>query len=357
MTDTETILRELLNRRILVLDGAMGTLLQQRRLTEGDFRGAKFERHTHDLKGDFDVLSLTRPDIVRGAHDAYFEAGADIVETATFNSTSIVQADYGLEDKAYEMNVAATRLAKESAQAWTKRTPQKPRFVAGAVGPLNKTLSLSPSVADPGFRAVTFDQVRDAYAEQLRGLIDGGSDLLLLETFFDTLNAKAALAAVEDVFEEKGVRLPVIVSMTITDRSGRTLSGQTVEAFWISIAHARPLAVGINCALGAREMRPHVAELSRVADVLVSCYPNAGLPNAFGEYDESPETTSGLVREFADEGLVNIVGGCCGTTPDHIRAIARARRGTRPAYAAEGRALHPLVRARAARHPTRTRTS
>jgi 5-methyltetrahydrofolate--homocysteine methyltransferase len=330
MTDTETILRELLNRRILVLDGAMGTLLQQRRLTEGDFRGAKFERHTHDLKGDFDVLSLTRPDIVRGAHDAYFEAGADIVETGTFNSTSIVQADYGLEDKAYEMNVAATRVAKESAQAWTKRTPQKPRFVAGAVGPLNKTLSLSPSVADPGFRAVTFDQVRDAYAEQLRGLVDGGSDLLLLETFIDTLNAKAALAAVEDVFEEKGVRLPVIVSMTITDRSGRTLSGQTVEAFWISIAHARPLAVGINCALGAREMRPHVAELSRVADVFVSCYPNAGLPNAFGEYDESPETTSGLVREFAEQGLVNIVGGCCGTTPNHIRAIAARVEGLAP---------------------------
>ena len=322
MNDTETILRELLNRRILVLDGAMGTLLQQRRLTEGDFRGARFERHTHDLKGDFDVLSLTRPDIIRSAHDAYFEAGADIVETATFNSTSIVQADYGLEDKAYEMNVAATRLAKESAREWTKRTPKKPRFVAGAVGPLNKTLSLSPSVADPGFRAVTFDQVRDAYAEQLRGLVDGGSDLLLLETFIDTLNAKAALAAVQDVFEERGVRLPVIVSITITDRSGRTLSGQTVEAFWISIAHARPLAVGINCALGAREMRPHVAELSRVADVFVSCYPNAGLPNAFGEYDESPETTSGLVREFADQGLVNIVGGCCGTTPDHIRAIA-----------------------------------
>ncbi len=330
MTETETILRELLNRRILVLDGAMGTLLQQRRLTEGDFRGSRFERHTHDLKGDYDVLVLTRPDIVRTAHDAYFGAGADLVETITFNSTSIVQADYGLEDQAYEMNVAATRIAKESAREWTKRTPKKPRFVAGAVGPLNKTLSLSPSVADPGYRAVTFDQVREAYAEQLRGLVDGGADLLLFETFIDTLNAKAALVAVQDVFEERGTTLPVIISMTITDRSGRTLSGQTVEAFWISVAHARPLAVGINCALGAREMRPHVAELSRVADVFVSCYPNAGLPNAFGEYDESPETTSALVREFADQGLVNIVGGCCGTTPDHIRAIAARVEGIAP---------------------------
>ncbi len=330
MTDTETILRELLSQRILVLDGAMGTLLQQRRLSEGDFRGTRFERHPHDLKGDFDMLVLTRPDIVRSAHDAYFEAGADLIETITFNATSIVQADYGLEDKAYEINVAATRIAKESAREWTRRTPKKPRFVAGAVGPLNKTLSLSPSVADPGYRAVTFDQVRDAYAEQLRGLVDGGADLLLFETFIDTLNAKAALVAMQDVFDEKGVRLPVVISMTITDRSGRTLSGQTVEAFWISVAHARPLAVGINCALGAREMRPHVAELSRVADVFVSCYPNAGLPNAFGEYDESAETTSALVRGFADEGLVNIVGGCCGTTPRHIRAIAAQVEGVAP---------------------------
>ncbi len=252
MTDTDTILRELMGRRILVLDGAMGTLIQQRRLAEADFRGRRFERHPHDLKGNYDVLVLTRPDIIGAAHDAYFDAGADIVETVTFNSTSIVQADYGLESCAYELNVAATRLAKESARGWTKRTPMKPRFVAGAVGPLNKTLSLSPSVADPGYRAVTFDQVREAYAEQLRGLVDGGADLLLFETFIDTLNAKAAIVAAEEVFEEKGIRLPLILSMTITDKSGRTLSGQTVEAFWISIAHARPLAVGINCALGAR---------------------------------------------------------------------------------------------------------
>jgi 5-methyltetrahydrofolate--homocysteine methyltransferase len=330
MNDTETVLRELLSRRILVLDGAMGTVIQRRGLSEADFRGGRFERHPRDLKGDNDLLVLTRPDVVLGVHDAYFEAGADLVETNTFNSTSIVQADYGLESHAYEMNVAAARLAKGAALEWTKRTPKKPRFVAGAVGPLNKTLSLSPSVADPGYRAVTFDEVRDAYAEQVRGLIDGGADLLLLETFIDTLNAKAALVAVEDVFDEKGVRLPVIVSMTITDKSGRTLSGQTVEAFWISVAHARPLAVGINCALGAQEMRPYIAELANVADVFVSCYPNAGLPNAFGGYDETPETTSGLVGEFARSGMVNIVGGCCGTTPDHVRAIAARIEGLAP---------------------------
>ncbi|MDP9001940.1 MAG: methionine synthase [Myxococcota bacterium] len=330
MNDTDSILRELIDRRILLLDGAMGTMIQRRNLSEGDFRGARFERHPRDLKGDNDILVLTRPDVVRAVHDAYFEAGADLVETNTFNSTSIVQADYGMEGHAYEMNVAAARLAKESAREWTKRTPKKPRFVAGAIGPLNKTLSLSPSVADPGYRAVTFDEVRDAYAEQVRGLIDGGVDLVLLETFIDTLNAKAALVAVQDVFDGMGVRLPIIISMTITDKSGRTLSGQTVEAFWISVSHARPLAVGINCALGAREMRPYVAELASVADVYVSCYPNAGLPNAFGEYDETAETTSSLVREFASAGLVNVVGGCCGTTPDHIRAIAAGVEGLTP---------------------------
>jgi 5-methyltetrahydrofolate--homocysteine methyltransferase len=330
MIDTETTLRELMSQRVLVLDGAMGTLIQRRGLTEADFRGERFRHHPRDLQGDNDLLVLTRPDVVRAVHDAYFEAGADLVETNTFNSTAIVQADYGLEAHAYELNVAAVRLAKESAREWTKRTPEKPRFVAGAVGPLNKTLSLSPSVADPAYRAVTFDQVRDTYAEQIRGLIEGGADLLLLETFIDTLNAKAALVAVEDVFDEKGVRLPVIVSMTITDKSGRTLSGQTVEAFWISISHARPFAVGLNCALGAREMRPYVAELASIADTFVSCYPNAGLPHAFGEYDETPETTSTLVREFADEGFVNIVGGCCGTTPDHVRAIAARVEGIRP---------------------------
>jgi 5-methyltetrahydrofolate--homocysteine methyltransferase len=330
MSDTETTLRELMSQRILVLDGAMGTMIQRRGLKEPDFRGARFERHERDLKGNYDVLTLTRPDVVRAVHDAYFEAGADLVETDTFNATSIVQTEYALANCAYEMNVAAARLAKESAQEWTKRTPNKPRFVAGSMGPLNKTLSLSPSVADPGYRAVTFDQVREAYAEQVRGLVDGGADVLLVETIFDTLNAKAALVAIEDVFEDRGVRLPVMISVTIADKSGRTLSGQTVEAFWISVAHARPLSVGVNCALGAREMRPYVSDLSRVADVFVSCYPNAGLPNGFGEFEETAETTSALVREFALEGLTNIVGGCCGTTPDHIRAIAAGVEGVRP---------------------------
>jgi 5-methyltetrahydrofolate--homocysteine methyltransferase len=330
MSDTETTLRDLMSRRILILDGAMGTLVQRRRLSEADFRGARFERHHRDLKGDNDLLVLTRPDVIKEVHDQYFEAGADLIETSTFNSTAIVQADYDLQDHAYEMNVAAARLAKDSAREWTKRTPKKPRFVAGALGPLNKTLSLSPSVADPGYRAVTFDQVRDTYAEQLRGLIEGGVDLVLVETIFDTLNAKAALVAIENVFAEKGVRLPIIISVTITDKSGRTLSGQTIEAFWISVAHARPLAVGINCALGASEMRPYLADLAGIADVFVSCYPNAGLPNAFGEYDEDAATTSTLVREFADAGFVNVVGGCCGTTPDHIRAIATRLEGVAP---------------------------
>jgi 5-methyltetrahydrofolate--homocysteine methyltransferase len=330
MNPTEATLRELLSRRVLVLDGAMGTMIQRHRLSEQDYRGARFERHPKDLKGNPDVLALTRPDVLRGIHDEYFAAGADIAETNTFGATRIVQAEYGLEDAAYEINVAAARLARESAAAWSKRTPGQPRFVAGSLGPLNKTLSLSPSVADPGYRAVTFDAVREAYAEQVRGLVEGGVDLLLVETIFDTLNAKAALVAIEDVFDAHGARLPVMISVTITDKSGRTLSGQTVEAFWISVAHARPLSVGVNCALGAREMRPYVEELSRIADVYVSCYPNAGLPNAFGEYDETPDTTSTLVRELATEGLVNVVGGCCGTTPDHVRAIAARVEGVPP---------------------------
>ncbi len=330
MNDTAGILRELLDRRVLVLDGAMGTMIQRRGLSEADYRGARFEKHEHDLKGDMDILALTRPDVIRSIHDAYFEAGADIAETNTFGATTIVQSEYGLHDCAYEINLAAARTAKQSAAEWTRRTPHKPRFVAGSIGPLNKTLSLSPSVADPGFRAVTFDQVREAYGQQVKALIEGGVDILLLETIFDTLNSKAALFAIDEVFEAHGVRLPVMISVTITDKSGRTLSGQTVEAFWTSVAHARPLSVGVNCALGAREMRPHVEELSRIADVLVSCYPNAGLPNAFGEYEETPDTTSTLLRGFVDEGLVNIVGGCCGTTPDHIRAIASRVDGAEP---------------------------
>ena len=327
---TANLLDALLRDRILVLDGAMGTMVQRHGLTEADFRGERFAAHPRDLKGDNDLLVLTRPDVISGIHHAYLEAGADIIETSTFNGTAIAQADYGLEHVVYEINVAAARLACDAARAWTARTPERPRFVAGAVGPTNRTLSLSPDVNNPAFRAVTFQQVKDAYAEQARGLLDGGCDLLLVETIFDTLNAKAALVAIEEVFEARGARVPVQISVTITDRSGRTLSGQTVEAFWVSIAHARPFSVGINCALGAREMRPFLADLARVAATRVSCYPNAGLPNAFGQYDEAPSETAALVREFAEAGLVDIVGGCCGTTPDHIRAIAEAVAGIRP---------------------------
>ena len=323
--------REILNTlqqsarsRLLFLDGAMGTMIQRHRLSEADFRGDRFRNHPRDLKGDNDVLVLTRPDVIRGIHEQYLDAGADIIETNTFNSTSVSQADYGLEALAYELNVAAARVAREACDAWTARTPERPRFVAGALGPTNRTLSISPDVNNPAFRAITFDALTDAYRDQVRGLIDGGADLLLVETIFDTLNAKAALVACDEVFEERGVRLPVMISVTITDQSGRTLSGQTVEAFWISVRHARPFSVGINCALGAQQMRPFLAELAQIAPTLISCYPNAGLPNAFGEYDEDAATTSAILREFADAGLLNIVGGCCGTTPDHIRAIASA---------------------------------
>jgi 5-methyltetrahydrofolate--homocysteine methyltransferase len=324
------VLSAFLARRILVLDGAMGTMVQRRELTEEDFRGTRFASHPRDLKGDNDILVLTRPDVIRQIHDEYLAAGADIIETCTFNGTAIAQADYGLEPVVRELNAAAARLARKAADAWTERTPDRPRFVAGSIGPTNKTLSISPDVNDPSFRATTFDLVRDAYAEQIRGLIDGGCHILLIETIFDTLNAKAAIVAALEVLDETGADLPLMLSVTITDRSGRTLSGQTVDAFWTAVAHARPLAVGVNCALGAREMRPYLAELARLADTYVSCYPNAGLPNAFGQYDEQPDETAALVREFADDGLVNIVGGCCGTTPDHIRAIARAVGGVAP---------------------------
>ena len=319
-----------LAERILVLDGAMATMVQPLGLEEADFRGPRFADHGHELKGNNDVLVLTQPEAIVRIHDAYLAAGADIVETDTFTSTAVAQADYGLESAAYEMNVAAARLAREAADRWSARTPERPRYVAGAIGPTNRTLSISPDVNDPTFRAVTFDAVRDAYAEQVRGLLDGGSDLLLVETVFDTLNAKAAIAAILDVFDERGAEVPLMVSVTITDRSGRTLSGQTIDAFWVSIAHARPFSVGINCALGAREMRPYLSELARLADTWVSCYPNAGLPNAFGEYDEHPAETARLLREFAESGLVNLVGGCCGTTPEHIAAVDAAVAGVAP---------------------------
>jgi len=323
-------LNELLAARLLILDGAMGTMIQRHRLEEPDFRGERFATHPHDLKGNSDVLVLTRPDVIGSIHREYLEAGADIIETNTFNGNAVSQADYGLESLIYELNVTGARLARQAADEYTRRTPDRPRFVAGSMGPANRTLSISPDVNNPAFRAVTFDALRDAYADQVRGLIDGGADLLLLETVFDTLNAKAAIVAIERVQAERGVRLPLMISVTITDRSGRTLSGQTLEAFYISIAHARPWSVGLNCALGAREMRPHLAELSALADGWVSCYPNAGLPNAFGEYDERPPETAELLHEFATSGLVNILGGCCGTTPDHIRALVEAIDGVAP---------------------------
>jgi 5-methyltetrahydrofolate--homocysteine methyltransferase len=317
-------------KRILVLDGSWGVMIQRQQLGEADFRGARFADHPSQLKGDNDLLCLTRPDIVAGLHDAYFAAGADIAETNTFNATAISQSDYGLSALAGEINFAAAVLARESADRWSEKTPDKPRFVGGAIGPLNRTLSMSSDVNDPGARQVTFDEVHAAYLDQARALHEGGVDFFLLETIFDTLNAKAAIKAILDLEDEGHERLPLWISGTITDRSGRTLSGQTVEAFWHSVRHARPFAVGFNCALGADLMRPHIAELSRIADTLVAAYPNAGLPNAFGEYDEAPEHTAGSLREWAASGLVNILGGCCGTTPDHIAAIAAAVEGAPP---------------------------
>ncbi|HEY2830529.1 MAG TPA: homocysteine S-methyltransferase family protein, partial [Thermoanaerobaculia bacterium] len=295
---------------------------------EADFRGERFAKHPRDLQGDNDVLVLTRPDVISGIHHAYLEAGADIIETNTFNSTSVAQADYGLEPLVYELNKTASELARTAAAAWTAKTPDKPRFVAGSIGPTNRTLSISPDVNNPAFRAISFDELKDAYKDQIRGMIDGGCDLLLLETIFDTLGAKAGLVAIDEVYEERGTkhaeRLPLMISVTITDRSGRTLSGQTIDAFWVTVAHAQPFSVGINCALGARDMRPYLAELARIASCYVSCYPNAGLPNAFGEYDEQAQQTGEYLREFASSGFVNIVGGCCGTTPDHIASIAKS---------------------------------
>ncbi len=318
-----TKVSDLARERILVLDGAMGTMIQQLKLDEADFRGDRFREWAHDLRGNNDLLILTKPDAIREIHLAYFRAGADICATNTFSSTTIAQADYGLEAFARELNREGARLACEAARA-AEQEDGRPRFVAGAMGPTNRTASISPDVSNPGFRAVSFDDLRGAYKDAALGLIEGGADILLVETIFDTLNAKAAIYAIEEAFEETCKRLPIMISGTITDLSGRTLSGQTPQAFWNSIQHARPLSVGLNCALGAREMRAHLAEISRVADTLVCAYPNAGLPNEFGLYDESPEYMASLIREFAESGLVNIVGGCCGTTPDHVSAIARA---------------------------------
>ena len=313
-----------LARRILIIDGAMGTMIQRHRLVEADFRDARLADHPRDLKGNNDLLVLTRPDIVRSIHEAYLAAGADLIETNTFGATSIAQSDYGLAHLAREMNVAAARLARDAADAHS--TPERPRYVAGALGPTPRTASISPDVNDAGARNVSFDELRAAYREQAEGLLEGGADLFIVETIFDTLNAKAAIFALDELMEDSGERLPVIVSGTVTDASGRILSGQTVAAFWHSVRHARPLAVGLNCALGAALMRPYIEELAKVAgDTFISCYPNAGLPNPMSEtgFDETPEVTGRLLEEFAKSGFLNLAGGCCGTTPEHIAEIAK----------------------------------
>ncbi|HTN27306.1 MAG TPA: homocysteine S-methyltransferase family protein, partial [Burkholderiales bacterium] len=324
------MLEKLLSERILLLDGAMGTMIQRARLAEEDYRGARFRDWQRELRGNNDLLSLTQPALIRDIHAQYLAAGADIIETNTFNSTSIALADYGMQDLARELNREAATLARTAARRADSKTPKRPRFVAGVLGPTNKTASLSPDVNDPGFRAVSFDELVTAYSEALQGLLEGGVDLLLVETVFDTLNAKAALFAIEETFDKVGVRLPVIISGTITDASGRTLSGQTTEAFYNSMRHTRPLAVGLNCALGAKELRPYVEELATIAETRTSCHPNAGLPNAFGEYDDTPESMSAHIGEWAKNGWLNIVGGCCGTTPEHIGAMADAVAGVAP---------------------------
>ncbi|MEO6550419.1 MAG: homocysteine S-methyltransferase family protein [Ferruginibacter sp.] len=316
-------IQQSLKERILIIDGAMGTMIQRHKLEEADYRGERFKDWHTDVKGNNDLLSITQPGIIIGIHKQYLEAGADIIETNTFSSTVIAQADYDMQSLAYELNVASAKCARTAADEYTAKDTSKPRYVAGAIGPLNKTLSLSPDVNNPGYRAVTFDEVAAAYTEQIKGLIEGGVDVLLIETIFDTLNAKAAIYAAKKHFRQTGTpELPIMISGTITDASGRTLSGQTLEAFYISVMHANPLSIGLNCALGAAEMRPHIEELAQISNCFTSAYPNAGLPNAFGEYDEQPHETAHIIEEWAANGWLNIVGGCCGTTPDHIKHIA-----------------------------------
>ena len=335
------LLGKALSERILVIDGAMGTMIQRHRLEEADYRGARFvdgydsthvhgDQCGHDLKGNNDLLLLSKPDVIAGVHTEYLEAGADLVETNTFNATSISQADYHLEHLVYELNKEGARVARACCDAIEAKTPDKPRFVIGVLGPTSRTASISPDVNDPGYRNTNFDELRGTYREAIEGLIGGGADTIMVETIFDTLNAKAALYAIEEVFETRGGRLPVMISGTITDASGRTLSGQTAEAFYASVAHGKPLSVGLNCALGAKDLREHVETLARIADGYVSAHPNAGLPNAFGEYDETPEEMASTLKEFAESGLLNLVGGCCGTTPAHIKAIAEAVSGIAP---------------------------
>ena len=317
-------LPEILKQRIVILDGAMGTMIQRYKLTEADYRGERFASHHVDVKGNNELLLLTRPDVIREIHEQYLAAGADLIETNTFGATSVAQEDYDMAELAYEMNVVAAQIAREACDQYS--TPDKPRFVAGAFGPTPRTASISPDVNDPGARNIDYEQLRAAYYEQGKGLLDGGADVFLVETIFDTLNAKAALFAIEQLFEDTGERLPVLISGTVTDASGRILSGQTVEAFWYSLRHAKPLTFGLNCALGGELMRPYIAELSKLCDCGVSCYPNAGLPNPMSDtgFDETPEITSHILQGFAQDGLVNLVGGCCGTTPEHIAAIAQA---------------------------------
>lgn len=324
-------LQELLEQRILMIDGAMGTMIQRHKPTEEDYRGERFKDWASDLKGNNDLLCLTQPDMIRSIHLEYLNSGSDLIETNTFNANAMSLADYKMQEFSYEINLAAAKLAKEAVAEYKAKHPNAEKFVVGAVGPMNVTLSLSPDVNDPGYRAVTFDQVANAYYEQIKGLVDGGVDVILLETIFDTLNSKAAIYALDKYFRDtKQEKLPVMISGTITDASGRTLSGQTLEAFYISVAHAEPISIGLNCSLGGHEMRPYIEELSEMAPCFVSCYPNAGLPNAMGEYDESPEMTAEIIKGFAESGWVNIVGGCCGTTPDHIAAIANAVKDIKP---------------------------
>lgn len=324
-------LNTLLEERILMMDGAMGTMIQRHRLSEEDYRGERFKDWPSDLKGNNDLLVLTQPEIIKNIHKEYLAAGADILETNTFNAQAVSLADYDMQSLAYEINVEAAKIAKQAVEEFMNENPGTQKFVAGAIGPLNKTLSLSPDVNDPGYRNITFDETVTAYSEQIKGLVDGGADLLLMETITDTLNVKAAIYAYNRYFQQSGTeKLPLMISGTIVDASGRTLSGQTLEAFYISVAHANPLSIGLNCSLGGKEMRPYVEELSELADCYISCYPNAGLPNAMGEYDESPEMTAAIIKDFAGQGWVNIVGGCCGTTPDHIAAIANAVKDVAP---------------------------
>ncbi|OYQ38390.1 5-methyltetrahydrofolate--homocysteine methyltransferase [Flavobacterium cyanobacteriorum] len=323
-------IHEALRKRILVLDGAMGTMLQRHNFTEEDFRGERFADFPHPLKGNNDLLSLTQPQAVKDVHRQYFAAGADIVETNTFSSTTIGMADYHMEHLVYELNYESARLARQAADEFTAKEPFKPRFVAGSIGPTNRTASMSPDVNNPGFRAITFDELLIAYKEQVKALIDGGADILLVETIFDTLNAKAALFAIEEVKDELGLDIPVMVSGTITDASGRTLSGQTVEAFLISISHIPLLSVGFNCALGADQLKPYLKRLAQNTSLNISAHPNAGLPNAFGQYDQTPEQMQQLIKEYLDDNLVNIIGGCCGTTPEHIRLIAEVAKNYKP---------------------------